>query len=106
MAVARQARAEATRDAVLSGAAEVFLRLGYANASLAEIMAQAKVTKGALYFHFGSKEELARVVIDLGVERLAAARNRLADNNAPALEVCVSYSFLVADMAVRDRMVA
>lgn len=106
MRVARQARAEATRDAVLTGAAEVFLRLGYANASLAEIMAQAKVTKGALYFHFGSKEELARVVIDLGIERLAVARDRLADNNAPALEVCIAYSYLVADMALRDRMVA
>jgi transcription-repair coupling factor (superfamily II helicase) len=106
MRVARQARAEVTRDAVLTGAAEVFLRLGYANASLAEIMAQAKVTKGALYFHFGSKEELARVVVDLGIERLAQARDRLADNNAPALEVCIGYSYLVAEMALRDRMVA
>lgn len=105
MRVARQARAEITRDAVLTGAAEVFLRLGYANASLNEIMAQANVTKGALYFHFGSKEELARAVVDLGIERLAAARDRLADN-APALEVCISYSYLVADLALRDRMVA
>ncbi|MCX5045516.1 TetR/AcrR family transcriptional regulator [Aldersonia sp. NBC_00410] len=103
--MARQARAEITRDAVLTGAAEVFLRLGYANASLNEIMAQANVTKGALYFHFGSKEELARAVVDLGIERLAASRDRLADN-APALEVCISYSYLVADLALRDRMVA
>jgi transcription-repair coupling factor (superfamily II helicase) len=106
MRVARQARAEATRDAVLAGASEVFLRLGYANASLSEIMAQANVTKGALYFHFGSKEELARVVVDLGVERLAAARERLTSNNAPALEVVVGYSYLVADLTARDPMVA
>ena len=44
MRVARQARAEITRDALLTGAAEVFLRLGYTNASLNEIMAQANVT--------------------------------------------------------------
>ncbi|WP_156509801.1 TetR family transcriptional regulator, partial [Rhodococcoides corynebacterioides] len=55
----RQARAEITRDTVLAGAATVFLRLGYANASLSEIISQSQVTKGALYFHFGSKEELA-----------------------------------------------
>jgi transcription-repair coupling factor (superfamily II helicase) len=53
--MARQARAEITRDSVLAGAADVFLRLGYANASLSEIIAQSNVTKGALYFHFGSK---------------------------------------------------
>lgn len=62
----RQERAEATRDSVLRGAAGVFLRLGYANASLSEIIAESQVTKGALYFHFGSKEELARAVIDEG----------------------------------------
>ncbi|MFD7846933.1 TetR/AcrR family transcriptional regulator, partial [Nocardia sp. NPDC059764] len=34
--MAGQARAEITRDSVLAGAADVFLRLGYANASLSE----------------------------------------------------------------------
>ncbi len=43
----RQERAEATRDSVLRGAAGVFLRLGYANASLSEIIAESQVTKGA-----------------------------------------------------------
>lgn len=71
--MARQARAEITRDSVLAGAADVFLRLGYANASLSEIISQSNVTKGALYFHFGSKEELARAVVDQGNERLRGA---------------------------------
>ena len=48
----------------------MFFCLGYANASLSEIIAQSNVTKGALYFHFGSKEELARAVVDQGNERL------------------------------------
>ncbi len=61
--MARQARAVATRQTVLRAAAEVFDQRGYAGATMSEILTRAAVTKGALYFHFGSKEELARAVI-------------------------------------------
>ncbi|WP_315770813.1 ScbR family autoregulator-binding transcription factor [Rhodococcoides kroppenstedtii] len=102
----RQARAEITRDTVLAGAATVFLRLGYANASLSEIISQSQVTKGALYFHFGSKEELARAVIDEGVRRLTAACATLDDGRVPALEAEIGVSYITVDMAVTDPMVA
>ena len=62
--MARQARALATRQAVLRAAAEVFDQRGYAGATMAEILTHAAVTKGALYFHFSSKEELALAVIE------------------------------------------
>ncbi|MFJ9946905.1 ScbR family autoregulator-binding transcription factor [Kitasatospora sp. NPDC091207] len=62
--MARQARALATRQAVLLAAAEVFDERGYAAATMAEILERAGVTKGALYFHFHSKEELALAVIE------------------------------------------
>jgi AcrR family transcriptional regulator len=102
----RQARAEITRDTVLSGAANVFLRLGYANASLSEIISQSQVTKGALYFHFGSKEELARAVIDEGNARLTAACQQFNDGRIPALEAAIGISYIVVDMSVSDPMVS
>ncbi|MFE4977001.1 ScbR family autoregulator-binding transcription factor [Kitasatospora sp. NPDC056651] len=61
--MARQARALATRQAVLVAAAEVFDERGYAAATMSEILDRAGVTKGALYFHFTSKEQLALAVI-------------------------------------------
>lgn len=103
--MARQARAEITRDSVLAGAAEVFLRLGYANASLSEIIAQSNVTKGALYFHFGSKEELARAVVDQGNERLLGACQGFFDSRMPALEACIGITYVVADLSMNDSMV-
>lgn len=102
----RQARAEITRDTVLTGAADVFLRLGYANASLSEIIAQSQVTKGALYFHFGSKEELARAVIDEGGRRLEEACRSVTDSRVPALEAAIGISYITVDLATTDRMVA
>ncbi|HVW44624.1 MAG TPA: ScbR family autoregulator-binding transcription factor [Amycolatopsis sp.] len=60
----KQARAEVTREAIIRGAAEVFDRYGYEATSLSDVMAAAGVTKGALYFHFSSKEDLANTVIE------------------------------------------
>ncbi|MDT7729485.1 MAG: hypothetical protein QOI21_6061 [Actinomycetota bacterium] len=52
-----------TRHAVLTAAAEVFNKRGYAAATISEILTVAAVTKGALYFHFPSKEELAKEIV-------------------------------------------
>ncbi len=59
-----QDRAERTRNTILDAAAAVFNERGFAGASLSEILARAGVTKGALYFHFTSKDELAQALID------------------------------------------
>lgn len=60
----RQARALATRGAILAAAAEEFATASYHEASLSRILERSKVTKGALYFHFVSKESIALAVVD------------------------------------------
>ncbi|GAA4800599.1 ScbR family autoregulator-binding transcription factor [Streptomyces ziwulingensis] len=54
-----QDRAIRTRRTILEAAARVFESRGYRAATISEILAAAGVTKGALYFHFESKEALA-----------------------------------------------
>jgi AcrR family transcriptional regulator len=66
--MARQARAIQTRTSILLAAAEVFDERGYNTATITEIIARAGVTKGALYFHFTSKEDLASGVIAAQLE--------------------------------------
>lgn len=61
--MARQERAERTREAIIHAAARVFEREGYEAAPLADITRCATVTKGALYFHFPSKRDLAYAVV-------------------------------------------
>ncbi|MEU6309712.1 ScbR family autoregulator-binding transcription factor [Streptomyces sp. NPDC047014] len=63
----KQDRAVRTRRAILEAAAVVFEERGYDAARLTEIVRLAKVTKGALYFHFASKEHLAQAVIEAQV---------------------------------------
>ncbi|MCH0538612.1 TetR/AcrR family transcriptional regulator [Streptomyces sp. MUM 203J] len=62
--MAQQERAVRTRRAILEAAAAVFDERGYEAATIADILARAGVTKGALYFHFPSKQLLAQGVID------------------------------------------
>jgi AcrR family transcriptional regulator len=61
--MAEQERAIRTRRAILEAAATVFDEQGYDAANVAEILSRAGVTKGAMYFHFSSKEALAEAVM-------------------------------------------
>jgi len=77
-----QARARATVEAVLQGAAEVFAELGYAATTTNKIAERAGVSVGSLYQYFPSKDALlaglverhmaeVRGVLDRGLEILA-----------------------------------
>lgn len=83
----------------------MFDRYGYGAATLSDVIAQAGVTKGALYFHFSSKEDLARTVIEqqhaLSVE---PARRRL-DEHAPGLESVIRLSQGLAGQLMNDVVV-
>ncbi|MFE9812626.1 ScbR family autoregulator-binding transcription factor [Streptomyces sp. NPDC005548] len=57
--MAKQDRAIRTRHTILVAAASVFEERGYQAATITDILTTAGVTKGALYFHFQSKEDLA-----------------------------------------------
>ncbi|MEV7020217.1 ScbR family autoregulator-binding transcription factor [Streptomyces sp. NPDC093991] len=67
--MAQQERAVRTRRAVLEAAATVFAEHGYTAARVADILKTAGVTKGALYFHFDSKEALARGVLEIQADQ-------------------------------------
>lgn len=60
----RQQRALDTKAKILQAAARSFAINGYAATSMNDIVAEAASTKGAVYFHFDSKEEIARELVD------------------------------------------
>lgn len=80
----KQDRAIRTRQTILTAAAKVFEERGYQAATISEILITAGVTKGALYFHFPSKEDLAEGVIheqdhDLPIPLRACKVQQLVD---------------------------
>lgn len=60
----RGARREQTRARLLTAAARVYARSGFNGATLDEVAADAGFTKGAVYDHFGSKENLLVALVD------------------------------------------
>jgi AcrR family transcriptional regulator len=60
----REVEAQATRDALVRAARELFTKRGYSGVGTEEIVARAKVTRGALYHHFDDKRDLFRAVFE------------------------------------------
>lgn len=52
-------KGEATRRHIIQKSAPLFNQQGYAGTSLSDIMSAADITKGGLYRHFSSKDEIA-----------------------------------------------
>lgn len=78
-----RAEMEETRATLLATARKVFAERGYAETSMDDLTAQAHLTRGALYHHFGDKKGLlAAVVVQLDAEmdaRLQAISDRAID---------------------------
>ncbi len=53
-----------TRDRILQTALDLFIEQGYETTSLREIAERVGVTKAALYYHFASKEEIFRTLLE------------------------------------------
>lgn len=56
--------AEKTRNAILDAAERVFYRHGVVRTSLEQIARAAKVTRGAVYWHFRDKTELCEAMLN------------------------------------------
>ena len=57
-------RAAGTRAALLDAARDVFTASGFAEASIADVVARADASVGSLYHHFGGKAELYLALFD------------------------------------------
>ncbi|MEB3368370.1 TetR/AcrR family transcriptional regulator [Saccharopolyspora mangrovi] len=107
MATARPRRieySETTRQALVDSAVDLFTEHGYSQTSLDEIAKRARVTKGALYHHFGGKQalfEAAFSAVEAGV--VARLSEVVSDSGDPweatrsglraFLEVCLEPSY-------------
>jgi AcrR family transcriptional regulator len=60
----RSERRARTRAQLLEAAARVYARRGFDNATLDEVADEAGFTKGAVYDHFGSKDNLLLALLD------------------------------------------
>lgn len=107
MATVRSRRveySESTRQALVDSAVEQFTEHGYSNTSLDAIAGRARVTKGALYHHFGGKQAVFEAAFDAVEADLVGRLNAVVSGPGEAgdvardalrafMEVCLEPSY-------------
>ena len=102
-------RAAGTRAALLAAARDVFATSGFAEASIADVVARAGASVGSLYHHFGGKAELYLALFEeyqgAQEERAATAVREargLGERDRFALFLVGSKAYLAGCWAARD----
>ena len=92
-----------TREALLDAAVALFGERGFHATSVQELVSAAKVTKGAFYHHFESKEEVLRVVHDKFIDAHLERQRRILERPGSAHEHLYSLMHLAVTVIARYR---
>jgi len=93
---ATDGRADTTRRHILRAASLQFARRAYHDVGLDDILADAELTKGAMYFHFRSKHALAVAIIEGQAGAAATAVEALLTRKLSGLETLIDFAYLIA----------
>lgn len=101
----KQERAGRTRQDVLLAAADAFAQVGFEAASLVDISRRAGVSKGALYFHFVSKQALADGVRAAAGREIGSAALHALRAEGRAVQGLIDFSHELARLLREDVVV-
>lgn len=86
-------RAVATRERILDSTAALLLDRGYGATSIEEVCKAAGVTKGGLFYHFDSKEQLTSAAIERFFAGLVAAgESKRSGDDSAAVDALDAYT--------------
>ncbi len=96
-------RRQQTRDHLLAAAAEVFGSRGFHGGNLDEVAKVAGFTKGAVYSHFKSKEDLFLALFRSVYEQeMAAVQATLKSSGVPAEKRLSDFVAMIREQAVQS----
>jgi len=72
-----------SRSAIISAALELFAKKGFSATTTDEIAKKAKVSKGLIFSHFPTKDDILLTLIDEGVDQLLPKLNESDDRRTP-----------------------
>ena len=105
MADGRIQRGQATRKRLVQAGRELFGEHGYEGTSITAILARAGVTRGSLYHHFATKEELFDAVLDRVMADVASKVGnaaRTVDDPLESLRLgCTTWLEMALDPAIQ-----
>ena len=78
--MSRNKNPEQTVEKILNTSAKLFIEKGYEQTSIKDILDELNLSKGGLYHHFKSKEEILEAVIQKRAQYVSAMLNDLIKN--------------------------
>ena len=75
-----------TRERILDAAMNIFSAKGFHDTKLDEIVAEASISKGSIYFHFPNKERLFIALVDQFADVIERRAREAIDDAAPGIE--------------------
>jgi AcrR family transcriptional regulator len=101
----RAARAERreAREELLTAALRVFTRRGYHEATVDEIAAEAGYSKGALYWHFSTKEDLLLALLEEHIDNPMRDRFALLASAPPDRDMSIEAARAFARQLAEER---
>jgi AcrR family transcriptional regulator len=92
-AVSKKARrSERTREALLTRCLHLFAARGFSSTSVDDVATAAGVTKGAIYWHFSSKEEIFHAILDRIRDRwLAIVHEPVSAQPSPDAQIATLF---------------
>lgn len=93
-----------TKTRILDSAERLVQSRGFNGFSYADVATELGITKASLHYHFASKAELGRALIERYADRFAAALEEIDAVGADAPAKLDAYARIYADVLRRKRM--
>ncbi len=103
--MARQARAEATRQTIIDAAVALFNDVGYGDVDMIDIIDAAGTTKGTCYYYFPTKESLAAAIIEQASDQIEEFTFDAANPAGSAMQEFISATFRFIVITETDELV-
>ena len=75
-----------TKELIINTALKLFAKAGYEKTTISQIVIKTKLSKGAVYHHFKSKEEIANTAVEIIWSELQEKCEVIVKEKIPALE--------------------
>jgi len=79
-----QSKQDQRRYQILDAALEVIVSKGYEGSSMSDIVEKSKLSKGAIYWYYGSKKEVYLALVNHWVHRYSPTLNLIIADDKPA----------------------
>ena len=94
--------AQRTRERILASALALFCKKGYEHTTFTDIAARLKLTKGAVYWHFASKEKLLVELVRLALEKFRRQIEALMPEGELTFQAVAEMMVRNAEQVVAD----